>query len=102
MRFTALVALALSSLAVVHAANADAALLVARRCPAACAINCPDVSDAALSIYPAAELTYMRLPVLHQHQLPRSLLLNHIGAGRKDGVECGGRETREVYTQDHR
>ncbi|KAJ7924058.1 hypothetical protein B0H13DRAFT_2315880 [Mycena leptocephala] len=42
MRFIALVAAALSSLAVVCAADANAALLVARRCPAACAINCPD------------------------------------------------------------
>ncbi|KAJ7203095.1 hypothetical protein GGX14DRAFT_570354 [Mycena pura] len=42
MRFTALVAAALSSLAVVCAADANAALLVARGCPAACAINCPD------------------------------------------------------------
>ncbi|KAJ7815547.1 hypothetical protein B0H13DRAFT_2381019 [Mycena leptocephala] len=42
MRFIALVAAAISSFAVVCAADANAALLVARRCPAACAINCPD------------------------------------------------------------
>jgi hypothetical protein len=51
MRFIALVAAALSSFAVVCAADANAALLVARRCPAACAINCPDVGDATPSIY---------------------------------------------------
>ncbi|KAJ7441510.1 hypothetical protein B0H11DRAFT_2096058 [Mycena galericulata] len=46
MRFSAVICLvvaALSSVAVARAAD-DTALLFVRGCPAACAVNCPDVS----------------------------------------------------------
>jgi hypothetical protein len=75
MRFIAILATVLAGVALVSArstfSDGRSEQLWARGCPAACAVNCPDVSG-------HFERVWRRLtvpPVLLEHQLPRPLLL---------------------------
>ncbi|KAJ7803997.1 hypothetical protein B0H13DRAFT_635986 [Mycena leptocephala] len=93
----------LGSFAVVCAADANAALLVARRCPAACAINCPDVGDAALSIYShslrrRADI-HARSSAAPTSTAPTSAVKSYwCGMQRRSGMWMGGGGGRERLT----